>query len=67
MAGVTGFGTAIGIHPVVGYNSVSHLAPAVTAAIIFLIGLALCFGPMTSGTPDRVDSAISTADESETR
>ena len=50
MAGITGFGTAIAIHPIVGYNSVSHLGPAVVAAMIFLIGLVLCYKPMTSGT-----------------
>ena len=46
VAGVTGFGTAIGIHPIVGYNSASHLAPAVIAAAIFIMGLTLCFKPM---------------------
>src|SRR5439155_2617824 len=29
VAGAAGFGTAIGIHPVVGYTTASHLAPAV--------------------------------------
>lgn len=41
IAGAFGFGTAIGIHPVIGYNSVSHLAPAVLGAAIFAVGLAL--------------------------
>jgi hypothetical protein len=51
VAGITGFGTAIAIHPIVGYNSVSHLGPAVFATMIFLVGLILCYKPMTSGTP----------------
>ena len=49
VAGIAGFGTAIGIHPIVGYISVSHLAPAVIAAVILVIGLSLSFKPMTSG------------------
>ena len=39
-AGAFGFVTAIGIHPVIGYISVPHLAPAVMGAVVFLIGLA---------------------------
>ena len=39
-AGAFGFVTAIGIHPVIGYISVPHLAPAVMGAAVFLIGLA---------------------------
>ena len=50
IAGVTGFGTAIGIHPIIGYNSASHLGPAVIAAIIFTIGLCLSYKPMILGT-----------------
>jgi hypothetical protein len=53
VAGITGFGTAIGIHPIVGYNSVSHLAPAVIAAIIVLVGLVLTFGPMACKNVER--------------
>lgn len=49
VAGVTGFGTAILIHPMVGYLSFSHLAPAVLVAVVFLIGLALCYHPMVWG------------------
>jgi len=41
IAGAFGFGTAIGVHPVIGYNSVMHLAPAVFGAVVFLAGLAL--------------------------
>jgi hypothetical protein len=43
IAGAAGFGTAIGIHPIVGYLSVSHLAPAVAGALVFAAGLAMTF------------------------
>jgi hypothetical protein len=43
VAGLAGFGAAIGIHPVIGYLSVSHLAPAVAGALIFAAGLAMTF------------------------
>jgi formate hydrogenlyase subunit 3/multisubunit Na+/H+ antiporter MnhD subunit len=46
VAGLTGFATAIGIHPLIGYLSPSHLAPAVTAAALFIAGLMLSAGPM---------------------
>jgi hypothetical protein len=45
-SGVIGFAAAIGIHPVVGYNSLMHLAPAIIGALIFLVGLALTFPTM---------------------
>jgi hypothetical protein len=48
VAGVVGFSTAIGIHPVVGYMSFSHLAPAMMGALVFVVGLLLCFKPMHS-------------------
>ena len=42
LAGVAGFATAIGIHPVIGYNSVTHIAPAVLGALMFFTGLTIC-------------------------
>jgi len=51
LAGVVGFSTAIGIHPVVGYLDAIHLAPAVLGALVFLVGLLLCFKRMHMGTP----------------
>ena len=41
IAGVVGFGAAVGVHPAVGYLDFVHLAPAVLASIIFAVGLAL--------------------------
>ncbi|HSV14578.1 MAG TPA: hypothetical protein VLI90_09975, partial [Tepidisphaeraceae bacterium] len=46
VAGIAGFGTAIFIHPIVGYLSVSHLLPAVCVAVMLVVGLCLSFGPM---------------------
>src|SRR5205814_7053765 len=48
LAGAAGFATAILIHPIIGYLSFSHLAPAVTAAVLFYVGLALSRRHMVS-------------------
>jgi hypothetical protein len=53
VAGITGFGTAIGIHPIIGYLSLSHLAPAIAVASIFCVGLALSFRPMVQNPRTR--------------
>jgi hypothetical protein len=41
IAGIAGWSTAIGIHPLIGYNDAGHLAPAVTGALLFTVGMAL--------------------------
>jgi hypothetical protein len=41
IAGTFGFLTAIGVHPVIGYLSISHLAPAVGGCLVFGVGLVL--------------------------
>ena len=41
IAGAAGFGTAIGIHPAIGYTSATHLGPAVFGALVFATGLGL--------------------------
>ncbi|HUK89709.1 MAG TPA: hypothetical protein VLZ81_04855, partial [Blastocatellia bacterium] len=46
IAGLAGFGAAIGIHPIVGYTDLMHLAPAFAGALMFATGLALAAGPM---------------------
>jgi hypothetical protein len=55
LSGAFGFGTAILVHPVIGYNSFTHLFPAFAGAFLFLTGLALTLGPMwspgTCGSP----------------
>jgi len=46
ISGLVGFGCAIGIHPIVGYTSLVHLAPAYAGAMAFLVGIALLYRPM---------------------
>ena len=41
LAGLLGFGTAIGVHGLVGYLDASHVGPAVAGALIFLLGMLL--------------------------
>lgn len=41
VAGSVGFATAIGVHPVIGYNSLTHVGPAILLAGVFVVGLAL--------------------------
>ena len=52
VSGTAGFATAIGVHPVIGYNDPVHLAPAVFGAIVFATGLVLTFKPMMRGFPE---------------
>ncbi len=52
IGGISGWGTAIGIHPVIGYLDAGHLAPAVIGASLFFAGLALTgFAPTASSSP----------------
>jgi hypothetical protein len=39
ISGAIGFGTAIGIHPIVGYDNPVHLAPACLAAVCYAEGI----------------------------
>lgn len=41
IAGTAGFGTAVGVHPAVGYLSFTHLGPAVLGCVVFAAGLLL--------------------------
>src|SRR5262245_22949654 len=56
LTGMAGFGTAIGVHPVVGYNSLSHLAPAFGGALMYASGLAMTYRGMCLKTPSVVMS-----------
>jgi hypothetical protein len=49
--GLVGFGTALGVHPAVGYNDAVHLAPAALGALTYLAGLLLTLRPMLAGGP----------------
>jgi hypothetical protein len=46
VTGVAGFGTAIGVHPAIGYTSFVHLAPAYLGAVLFTAGIVLTFRRM---------------------
>jgi hypothetical protein len=46
LAGVAGFGPAIGVHFAIGYTDALHLAPAVGGAALYAVGLVLTFRPM---------------------
>ena len=48
MSGLAGFGTALGVHPAIGYTSATHLAPAVFGCLVFTAGLVLTT-PAASG------------------
>jgi hypothetical protein len=48
LTGISGFGTAIGVHPAVGYLSFSHLAPAFIGAVMFTAGMWMTFSRMYS-------------------
>jgi hypothetical protein len=62
LVGAVGFGTAIGVHPAVGYNDAVHLAPAVVGAVTYLAGMVLTFRPMVRGTFPPVAAAGGRAD-----
>lgn len=40
LAGTAGFGAAIGIHLLVGYEDLSHVGPAIAGAAVFVVGIA---------------------------
>ena len=52
LVGAVGFGTAIGVHPAIGYINVVHLAPAVVAALIYFTGIVLTYRPMVAEFPE---------------
>ena len=45
-SGLVGFAAAIGVHPVVGYTNLFHLAPAIVGVVIFVVGLVLTYKPL---------------------
>jgi hypothetical protein len=53
VTGVAGAGTAIAVHPVIGYTDFTHLAPAYLGATVFTLGLVLTYRRMCQrGTPE---------------
>lgn len=59
VAGAVGFGTAIFIHPAIGYTDFVHLAPAYAGAVSFAIGIALTFHSMNNVAPPTAASGTS--------
>lgn len=53
-AGSVGFACAIGIHVVVGYLDLLHLAPAILGAVLFAVGITVSFKPMCGQNRGRV-------------
>jgi hypothetical protein len=51
LVGTIGFGTALGVHPAVGYNDAVHIAPAALGALTYLAGMVLTFQAMVVGVP----------------
>jgi len=52
IGGVVGWGTAIFVHPAIGYTDPYHLAPAVGGGILFLTGLLLTLKSRSRVTDD---------------
>ena len=52
VAGLAGFGTAVGVHPAIGYVNGVHLAPAVLGAAVFAAGLALAASATLESPPN---------------
>lgn len=46
--GIAGFGTAVGIHPLIGYTDAVHLSPAVVGAAMFAVGIVLTWKGLRS-------------------
>jgi hypothetical protein len=56
-AGIAGWTTAIGIHPVIGYTDAGHLAPAVAGALLYFTGLVLLRPSMCWGATNAEHSS----------
>ncbi len=52
LAGLFGFATAIGIHPIIGYTNLFHLGPAILGCVVFAVGLACSGGRSRPPAPE---------------
>lgn len=52
IAGIFGWSSSIGIHPLIGYTDPIHLAPAVIGAVLYFTGLVLTSFPKKAGLSD---------------
>lgn len=59
LAGGVGFATAIGVHPIVGYTDLFHLAPAIIGALMFIVGLTLCWPQREKIAPSKKAELLS--------
>ncbi len=50
-AGLPGFGAALAVHVVVGYDDLWHLAPVLLAVALFIMALALTYPYVCAGAP----------------
>jgi hypothetical protein len=51
IAGVVGFGAAIGVHGLIGYLDLTHVGPAIAGAAVFVVGIALSRRSMVKPDP----------------
>jgi hypothetical protein len=52
IAGVAGFGAAIGVHGLIGYLDLSHVGPAIVGAVVFILGIVLSRPSMVQSHPE---------------
>jgi len=57
IGGIAGWSTAVGVHPAIGYTDPLHLAPAMTGAVLFCVGLACARKSMLGGRAEMNDTA----------
>jgi hypothetical protein len=57
LAGMAGFVAAIGVHYLIGYTDIVHLAPAWLGVALFVTGIALYKPPFTASSPDPVTAS----------
>jgi hypothetical protein len=62
VAGVAGFGAALGVHAAVSYTELTHVGPAVAGAIVFVVGLALWRPPFGSTGSEAVPATRAGSD-----
>jgi hypothetical protein len=48
LAGLAGFGAAVGVHGLIGYLDLSHVGPAILGAAVFLAGIVLSWPSMVT-------------------
>lgn len=57
IAGIAGFGCAIGVHYPIGYRIVTHLAPAWAGAAVYMTGM-VCARPVATAPRHRAGSSL---------